>query len=75
MLSMLRQKAMPSAKPMTGTELFSPEVYFLSQLPAVVDAEEVVQVVAMGLGISLLATIYPSWRAARVDPVEALRNE
>ncbi|WP_149537369.1 lipoprotein-releasing ABC transporter permease subunit [Siccirubricoccus phaeus] len=60
---------------LTGTELFSPEVYFLSQLPAVVDPNEVMQVVGMGLGLSLLATIYPSWRAARLDPVEALRNE
>ncbi len=60
---------------LTGTELFSPEVYFLSQLPAVVDPNEVVQVVLMGLGLSLLATVYPSWRAARLDPVEALRNE
>jgi lipoprotein-releasing system permease protein len=60
---------------LTGTELFSPEVYFLSQLPAVVDPHEVAQVVGMGLGLSLLATIYPSWRAARLDPVEALRNE
>jgi len=60
---------------LTGTELFSPEVYFLSQLPAVVDPKEVVQVVGMGLGLSLLATIYPSWRAAQMDPVEALRNE
>ena len=60
---------------LTGTELFSPEVYFLSQLPAVVDPKEVAQVVAMGLILSLLATIYPSWRAARLDPVEALRNE
>jgi len=60
---------------LTGTELFSPEVYFLSQLPAVVDPHEVAQVVAMGLALSLLATVYPSWRAARLDPVEALRNE
>jgi lipoprotein-releasing system permease protein len=60
---------------LSGTELFSPEVYFLSRLPAVVDPGEVAQVVAMGLGLSLLATIYPSWRAARTDPVEALRNE
>lgn len=60
---------------LTGTELFSPEVYFLSQLPAVVDPHEVAQVVGMGFGLSLLATIYPSWRAARLDPVEALRNE
>jgi len=60
---------------LTGTELFNAEVYFLSQLPAVVDPHEVMQVVGMGLGLSLLATIYPSWRAARLDPVEALRNE
>jgi lipoprotein-releasing system permease protein len=60
---------------LSGTELFSPEVYFLSRLPAVVDWREVAQVVAMGLGLSLLATIYPSWRAAKTDPVEALRNE
>jgi lipoprotein-releasing system permease protein len=60
---------------LTGTELFSPEVYFLSQLPAVVDPNEVGQVVAMGLVLSLLATLYPSWRAARLDPVEALRSE
>jgi lipoprotein-releasing system permease protein len=60
---------------LSGTELFSPEVYFLSRLPAVVDPNEVVQVVAMGLVLSLLATIYPSWRAAKTDPVEALRNE
>ncbi|WP_270933935.1 lipoprotein-releasing ABC transporter permease subunit [Falsiroseomonas oryzae] len=60
---------------LSGTELFSPEVYFLSRLPAVVDPWEVARVVGMGLGLSLLATIYPSWRAARTDPVEALRNE
>jgi lipoprotein-releasing system permease protein len=60
---------------LSGTELFSPEVYFLSRLPAVVDPKEVAQVVAMGLVLSLLATIYPSWRAAKTDPVEALRNE
>jgi lipoprotein-releasing system permease protein len=60
---------------LSGTELFSPEVYFLSRLPAIVDPNEVVQVVAMGLVLSLLATLYPSWRAARTDPVVALRNE
>jgi lipoprotein-releasing system permease protein len=60
---------------LSGTELFSPEVYFLSRLPAIVDTGEVVQVVAMGLVLSLLATLYPSWRAARTDPVVALRNE
>lgn len=60
---------------LSGTELFSPEVYFLAQLPAVVDPMDVVQAVGMGLVTSLLATLYPSWRAARTDPVVMLRNE
>ncbi len=60
---------------MTGTQLFSPEVYFLAQLPSKSDPREVVEVVAMALGLSFLATIYPAWRAARLDPVEALRYE
>jgi len=59
----------------TGTDLFNSEIYFLSQLPAKVDVGEVLLVVAMALGLSFLATIYPSWRAARLDPVEALRYE
>jgi lipoprotein-releasing system permease protein len=60
---------------LTGTNLFNPEIYFLSQLPAVLQWREVAQVVGMALVLSLLATLYPSWRAARTDPVEALRHE
>ena len=60
---------------LTGTELFAAEIYFLSQLPAEVDTGEVVMVISMALGLSILATLYPSWRASRLDPVEALRNE
>ncbi|CAA6605590.1 ABC-type transport system, permease component [Rhodospirillaceae bacterium LM-1] len=60
---------------LTGTDLFSAEIYFLSKLPAKVDFGEVVQVVLMALGLSFAATIYPSWRAAKLDPVEALRYE
>ena len=60
---------------LTKTELFAAEIYFLSQLPAVVDPTEVVAVVLMGLGLSFLAPLYPSWRAARLDPAEALRYE
>jgi lipoprotein-releasing system permease protein len=60
---------------LSGAELFSAEIYFLTQLPAVLNWREVAQVVALALSLSLLATIYPSWRAARTDPVEMLRNE
>ena len=60
---------------LTGTNLFAPEIYFLSQLPAKVDYLEVLAVTAMALILSFLATIYPSWRAARIDPAEALRYE
>jgi len=59
----------------TGTTLFDPTVYFLEQLPAVLDWREVTAVLVMALALSLLATLYPSWRAARTDPVEALRHE
>ncbi len=58
-----------------GTDLFKAEIYFLTQLPARVDPGEVVSVVLMALGLSFAATIYPSWRAANLDPVEALRYE
>lgn len=58
-----------------GVTLFDPVVYFLSQMPAEVDPWEVGSVIAMALGLSFAATIYPAWRAARVDPVEALRYE
>lgn len=60
---------------MTNTELFSPELYFLSKLPAEVDVGETTAVVIMALTLSFLATLYPSWRAARLDPVDALRYE
>ncbi len=58
-----------------GTDLWNAEIRFLTQIPAVIDWTEVATVLAMALGLCFAATIYPAWRAARLDPVEALRYE
>jgi len=58
-----------------GTLLFDEDVYGLSRLPAVVDWSEVAVIAAFGFGASILVTLYPSWRASTLDPVEALRYE
>lgn len=60
---------------LSGVDLFSAEIYFLSKLPAIIDWHEVLVVIGMALVISILATLYPAWRAARLNPVEALRYE
>ncbi|MFZ4534027.1 MAG: FtsX-like permease family protein, partial [Alsobacter sp.] len=60
---------------LTGATIFPAEFYFLSQLPSEIDPREVAVVVGMALILSFVATLYPSWRAARLDPVEALRYE
>ncbi|MBW3098884.1 lipoprotein-releasing ABC transporter permease subunit [Pseudohoeflea coraliihabitans] len=60
---------------MSGTVLFDPELYFLSQLPADMESGETITVLIVALALSFIATLIPSWRASRLDPVQALRYE
>ncbi len=59
----------------TGATVFDPNIYYLTKLPAEIDVNETAGIVLMALALSILATIYPSWRASKLDPVEALRYE
>lgn len=60
---------------LSGTTLFNPELYFLSQLPADMDSGETIVVLVVALALSFIATLIPSWRASKLDPVQALRYE
>jgi lipoprotein-releasing system permease protein len=59
----------------TNTNLFDPEIYYLTRLPADINPHETTAIVVMTMILSIVATLYPSWRASRLDPVEALRYE
>ena len=59
----------------TGTTMMDPKVYYLSKLPADIDPIETAWIVVFALILTLLATLYPSWRASKLDPVEVLRYE
>jgi lipoprotein-releasing system permease protein len=59
----------------TGATIFDPSIYYLTKLPAEIDPNETAGIVLMALALSVLATLYPSWRASKLDPVEALRYE
>ncbi len=58
----------------TGVDLFAAEIYFLSQLPSEVQPLQVIGVLGFALAIALLATVYPAWRASRIDPAAVLRH-
>ena len=65
----------PALEKLLGTTLWSKEVYYISELPSKVLASDVVSIVTIAFGLTLVSTLYPSWRASRINPAEALRYE
>mgnify|MGYP001788238351 FL=1 len=65
----------PFIEQIIGAKILSPEVYYLTELPSDLRWNDVWTTVVIALSLSLAATLYPSWRASRVNPAEALRYE
>jgi lipoprotein-releasing system permease protein len=70
-----RQQIVMGTARLTGVELWDPSIRYLTELPSRTDNAEVVGIVALALGLSFLATLYPAWKAASTDPVTVLRYE
>jgi lipoprotein-releasing system permease protein len=65
----------PAIENTLGMKFLSKDVYLIPELPSDLQWADVIAISAMGLGLSFLATLYPSWRASRLNPAEALRYE
>jgi lipoprotein-releasing system permease protein len=60
---------------LTGSYIFDPSIYFISQLPSDLQWGDVVVICTTAIALSFLATLYPAWRATQIEPAEALRYE
>jgi lipoprotein-releasing system permease protein len=65
----------PAIERLFGVQFLAKDVYYISELPSDVQTMDVVVIAAVSFLLSLLATLYPSWRASKVNPAEALRYE
>jgi lipoprotein-releasing system permease protein len=74
-LLQFRQGIVDGVSRLTGTDIWDPSVRYLTLLPAKTDPMEVLGIVLLTLALSLLATLYPAWKAASTDPVTVLRYE
>jgi lipoprotein-releasing system permease protein len=65
----------PALEHLLGTRLWDKNVYLISELPSQIQPADVVMITIVSFALALVATVYPSWRASRVQPAEALRYE
>ena len=65
----------PKLEQLLGVHIFDPDVFYISTIPSEVHAEQVIVIAIVALTLTVLATIYPSLRAARTEPADALRYE
>ena len=65
----------PAAEKLLGVRVLDPSIYYISELPSDLQRADVVAIAVVALALSLIATLYPSWRASRLNPADALRYE
>jgi lipoprotein-releasing system permease protein len=75
LLALNIHSVVPFLEQLFGFSLFPSDIYYISELPSELRSADVIKFAAMTLGMSLLSTLYPSWRAAKTHPAEALRYE
>ena len=75
LLALNIETVVPFIERTLGVQFLDKSIYYISDLPSDLQRADVVTIAAIALGLALVATLYPAWRAARVNPAEALRYE